>query len=103
MSPIGTTETTQDDPDLTTGSLIGARKGHSVRGLIRASSSRRARLCFLNQTLIRVIRGDYLFLLLLAEFLKMRIGAQSVPHRIEPEKCWGHGYWSIKPANVWRL
>jgi hypothetical protein len=35
MSPIGTTETTQDDPDLTTGSLIGARKGHSVRDLIQ--------------------------------------------------------------------
>ena len=34
-SPITTTETTEDDPDLTTGSLIGARKRHSVRGLIQ--------------------------------------------------------------------
>ena len=30
----------------------------------------------MNQTLIRVIRGDYLFLLFLAEFLEARIGAQ---------------------------
>ena len=62
--------------------------------VITASNAGRALLLPVNHICIRVIRvicGQILFLLFLAEFLESGIGAQRIPDWIEPKKSWRNG------------
>ena len=42
-------------------------------------------------------------LLLLAELLETRIGAQRIPERVELKKGWRNGRWDVEPAIIGRL
>ena len=79
--------------DLTAGVRHGERRtmGLSIQRISRRGD--RAVICvlpsFVDHTCIRVIRairGEFLLLLFLAEFLETRIAAERIEHRIEPEQ-----------------